>query len=138
MPPKAAPAQGQDVPAEEAPSAVSVCPDLRISTLTKRADFLKAARAKRAGQPGFLLQARYRDDETDDVHIGFTCSKKIGNAVARNRAKRRLREIARAVVPQAGQTGWDYVLVGRPDETANRDFQELLNDLRRAFSKIHP
>ncbi len=104
--------------------------------LTKRADFLAAARARRQGMPGFLLQARARDDD-GPPRIGFTCSKKIGNAVARNRAKRRLREVARHVLPALARPGWDYVLVGRPEATATRPFDTLCDDLGRALRKIH-
>ena len=105
--------------------------------LTKRADFLAAARARRQGMPGFLLQARARGDE-GPPRIGFTCSKKIGNAVARNRAKRRLREVARHVLPTLARPGWDYVLVGRPEATATRPIDALCDDLGRALRKIHP
>ncbi|RYH08976.1 ribonuclease P protein component [Tropicimonas sp. IMCC6043] len=111
-----------------------------LATLTKRADFLAAARAGRAGTPGFLLQARKRRDTEADpslVRVGFTCSKKVGNAVARNRAKRRLREIARAVLPEAGRPGWDYVLIGRAGATAERPFASLLEDLRTAVERVH-
>lgn len=90
---------------------------------------------------GFILQARRRrPDEPDGalVRVGFTCSKKVGNAVARNRAKRRLREIARLVLPLEGRPGWDYVLVGRKDETASRDFAVMQDDLVRALRKVHP
>ena len=88
--------------------------------------------------PAFLLQARKRDEgEADGVRVGYTCSKKVGNAVARNRAKRRLREIARAVIPIEGQDGWDYVLIGRKDATATRKFDDLKIDLARALRKIH-
>ena len=104
--------------------------------LTKRADFLAAARAGRQSAPAFLLQARARGDAAP-CRVGFTCSKKVGNAVARNRAKRRLREIARLVLPDAGQPGFDYVLIGRRDVTATRGFDLLLEDLRRALVKIH-
>nr|WP_241963446.1 ribonuclease P protein component [Paracoccus suum] len=105
-----------------------------------RADFLRAASARRQGTPGFLLQARQRrSDEAagSGVRVGYTCSKKIGNAVVRNRAKRRLREIARAILPRAGQPGWDYVLVGRPGATVDREFAALRTDLDTALARIH-
>ena len=120
----------------EMPLAASV----RLEVLAKRADFLRAAQARRQGTGGFLLQARLRraDEAAPDlIRVGFTCSKKLGNAVARNRAKRRLREIARAVLPAQGQAGWDYVLVGRPTATASREFALMLADMERALAQIH-
>lgn len=88
--------------------------------------------------PGFHLQARKRDDsEGQDIRVGFTCSKKVGNAVARNRAKRRLREVARLILPDHGRDGWDYVLVGRKDITATLPFEMLAADLKHALTKVH-
>lgn len=112
-----------------------------MTTLTRRADFLRAASARRQGTAGFLLQARRRDPAEpvapQAIRVGYTCSKKLGNAVARNRAKRRLRELARQVIPARGQGGWDYVLVGRPEATATRDFAAMLSDLETALSRVH-
>ena len=71
------------------------------------------------------------------MRIGFTCSKKVGNAVARNRAKRRLREVARLVLPAHGRPGWDYVLVGRATVTAAHDFMAMQADLVQALARIH-
>ena len=86
-----------------------------------------------------MVQARRRqpDEPHKGIRVGFTCSKKVGNAVARNRAKRRLREVARALLPEHGKPGWDYVLIGRPDVTATRDFTDLKSDLVNALNKIH-
>jgi ribonuclease P protein component len=108
-------------------------------TLSRRADFLRAAQARRQGTAGFLLQARLRrPDEpgAEALRVGYTCSKKLGNAVARNRAKRRLRALARLVLPQHGRPGWDYVLVGRPEATAARDFALMQTDLERALERV--
>jgi len=126
---------GTEPSATQAPPAVSVC----LQTLTKRADFLRAARARRQATAGFILQARERrdDEAASGIRAGFTCSRKVGNAVARNRAKRRLRAIARAVLPEQGKPGWDYVLIGRATETAARPFADLEGDLRYALRKIH-
>jgi len=108
-----------------------------LQTLKKRDAFLAAARAHRSPQPAFLLQARDRRDGVETIRVGYTCSKKVGNAVARNRAKRRLRALAREVLPKKGSQGWDYVLVGRKEETATRPMTALIADLERALTKVH-
>jgi ribonuclease P protein component len=135
QPPKASD-QGE-TSASDTASAVLLCAPVGIFTLTLRADFLRAASARRMGTGSFLLQARLRGDDTLGIRIGFTASKKIGNAVARNRAKRRMRAVVRAVLPELGQAGWDYVLVAKPQATIARDYTDLMADLRRALTQIH-
>lgn len=110
---------------------------LRLETLKKRSDFLRASRARRVAMPGFVVQVQPRpQSEPDVMRVGFTCSKKVGNAVARNRAKRRLREVARAVLPRHGQAGYDYVLIGRAKATATLPFDLLCTDLEKALGKL--
>ena len=119
---------------EDKPPAVS----LRVQTLRNRPDFQRATRAPRVAMPGFILQMRQRaEDEAEGIRIGYTCSKKVGNAVARNRAKRRLREIARLTLTQRGLDGMDYVLVGRKEATANLPFDQLQSDLSKALGVLH-
>lgn len=112
-------------------------PDTRHTCKARR---LSARRQSAAPTlPCILLQARKRDpsEGVNVARIGFTCSKKVGNAVTRNRAKRRLRAVARNVLPGVAHDAWDYVLVGRPDATTSRDFNAMCDDLRRALTKLH-
>ncbi len=107
-------------------------------TLKSRRDFLACARARRWAAPGLIVQGRQRrEGEADGIRVGYTCSKKVGNAVARNRAKRRLRAAAAGVVPGHGRDGWDYVLIGRTGATATRRFADLVDDLRTALDRVH-
>jgi ribonuclease P protein component len=110
-----------------------------LTTLKKRREFLAASRALRCSTPALNLQARPREaaEPDGDVRVGFTCSKKVGNAVARNRAKRRLRAAAAQVLPALGRPGWDYVLIGKADVTAARPFPLLLDDLATAVAALH-
>lgn len=118
---------------DTADAAATGAGSLPLERLLKRADFLRAARGTRVVTPGFILQIRTRPDTDGPMRAGFTCSKKVGNAVARNRAKRRLREIARLVLPHLGRRGTDYVLVGRAQVTATRPFGLMLADLQDAL-----
>ena len=103
----------------------------RLERLKKRQEFLRtAARGKRAAQPGLVLQALAVSEPS--LRLGFTVTKKIGNAVVRNRARRRLKEAARLTLPGLALSGWDLVLIGR-DATAERPFPLLIEDLRGAL-----
>lgn len=133
MTPPGTTAAGTGAGTADGTPALSVCAE----RLRKRQDFLAAARGLRAATPGFVLQGRDRGDQTQAIRVGITCSRKVGNAVARNRAKRRLREIARLTLPEEGRRGWDYVLVGRRATTADLPFESLRHDLSRALRTMH-
>lgn len=107
-----------------------------MELLTKRGDFIAAARARKQGTTGMMVQGRKRSDD-GPFRVGYTCSKKVGNAVMRNRAKRRLREVARLLLAEHGRSGWDYVLIGRAGETTTRAFELLQKDFLYALRKIH-
>lgn len=114
------------------PNAASLPPAVpRLERLKKRREFLRAAsRGKRAARPGLVLQALAVPESS--LKLGFTVTKKIGNAVIRNRARRRLKEAARLTLPGMALSGWDLVLIGR-DATAERPFPLLIEDLRAAL-----
>ncbi|MCA0872956.1 ribonuclease P protein component [Seohaeicola saemankumensis] len=133
MTPPEAPQDGTASPGDN-PPAVSV----RLHTLKKRPDFIALSRARRQATGAMIVQARRRaPGVAEGIRVGYTCSKKVGNAVLRNRAKRRLRAAARAVLPALGQDGWDYVLIGRRDQTAHCPFDRLVSDLTYAVTKLH-
>jgi ribonuclease P protein component len=106
-----------------------------LSTLTKRRDFLAANSGKRAPMPGFVLLVKARGDGDPAMRVGYTVTKKIGNAVVRNRIKRRFRALARAILPGSGVAGADHVLIGRSDGLT-RNFAQLKADLTKALAKV--
>lgn len=110
-----------------------------LGTIRRRRDFLKAGRGRKFAAPTLVLQARRRTEDPlqEGIRLGITCSRRIGGAVARNRAKRRLREAARAILPSKGAPGWDYVLIGREGTTVGQPFEALTSDLEQCLSKVH-
>ena len=102
--------------------------------LKRRAEFLRvAAKGRKVPATGLVLQALARDDG-GPARLGFTVTKKVGNAVVRNRTRRRLKEAARLLLREQTVQNVDLVLVGR-DATRKRNFLALLEDLRRALGR---
>jgi ribonuclease P protein component len=106
-----------------------------MERLLRRTDFLAAARAPSVSMPGLVMQARKRSDDAPP-RVGFTCTKKLGNAVTRNRIRRRLKEAARLTLPDVARTAFDYVLIGRKG-TETRGFEALRKDIISAAAKLH-
>lgn len=121
-------------PGGETPPAPSAFP-----TLKKRKEFLAAARARKWASGSMIVQARRRrpEEHATGVRVGFTCSKKVGGAVLRNRAKRRLRAAAADTLPRLGRDGWDYVLIGKSGSTIARPFSALISDLEFSLERLH-
>ena len=105
--------------------------DTNLDRLLRRADFVACSKGPWKARPTVVLQLRDRGD-TDRPRVGFTASKKVGNAVLRARAKRRLREAARAVLSPQARAGYDYVLVARP-ATPACEWTRLLDDIEKAL-----
>lgn len=106
-----------------------------LQTLTKRQDFILTSRGLKHCCDTMIVQTKKNDLRT--VRVGITCSKKVGNAVVRNRAKRRLRAIAHEVLPTWGRVGFDYVLIGRHSSTISSEFKNLKNDFISALEALH-
>jgi ribonuclease P protein component len=105
-----------------------------MDRLRQRADFLAAAQGPRMNSPGFVVQNRRRDDD-GPVRVGFTVTKKVGNAPERNRVRRRLRAVLRQADPGAMAAHSDYVIVARR-AALSRDFADLRNDLAGALRRL--
>lgn len=118
-----------------------------LGRLKKRPEFLRVAAGRRKWvTPGLILQALPRqgaretasagtDTPDSEVRYGITVSRKVGNSVQRNRARRRLRAAARELLPVVGRPGTDYVIIGRKT-TLSRDYAELKDDLKTAVERL--
>lgn len=105
-----------------------------MQRLRQRADFLAVADGARVNSPAFVLQGRRRDDP-GPIRVGFTVTKKNGNAPERNRIRRRLREVVRLTDKMALQPHHDYVLVGRR-AALSRDFTAMVDDLSKCLQRL--
>jgi ribonuclease P protein component len=111
-----------------------------VAHLKRRAEFLAVAASRRRWvAPGLILQAVRRPEDSElppAPRIGFTASRKIGIAVTRNRARRRLKAAAQQVLPLHGAPGFDYVAIAR-SETVTRPFAELIADFTTALDRLN-
>ena len=112
-------------------------PDARpaIERLKKRPEFLACAQAPSCAKGAVVVQARRREDGDPRVRVGFTATKRIGGAVERNRAKRRLREAARLLLPEHALPGVDYVIIARGG-VISRPWDRLLDDVKSALLRL--
>nr|WP_231733380.1 MULTISPECIES: ribonuclease P protein component [unclassified Phenylobacterium] len=108
---------------------------MTIEKLKKRSEFLACAQAPSCAKGAVVVQARPRGDETPLVRVGFTATKRIGGAVERNRAKRRMREAARALLPEFAVPGVDYVIIARGG-VLKRPWVRLLDDVKSALIRL--
>jgi ribonuclease P protein component len=106
-----------------------------LERLKKRADFLAAAKGFAIARGAVLVQARDRSDGRPAVRLGFTATRRIGGAVERNRARRRLREAARLTAPELAKSGCDYVFIARGGATS-RPWLRLLDDVKSALIRL--
>ena len=111
-----------------------------LHTLRNRREFLAVAKGNKQVRQGLVLQARSRKPDTrinvTAIRFGLTATKKIGNAVIRNRTRRRLRALAHEILSAHGQPGYDYVLIGRA-ATKHQTWEGLRTDMCSALKKVH-
>ncbi len=109
----------------------------QFSGLKKRQDFLRLRHAAKWVTPHFILQSgKHLETQVSLTRFGYTASKKVGNAVARNRAKRRMRALVRLYSPALALSGYDYVVIAR-GSLVGASFQSLEVDMQKALKNIH-
>jgi ribonuclease P protein component len=116
-------------------TAIQSADAVKIERLKKRPDFLKAAKAPALSRGAVFMQMRARLDDDPLIRVGFTATKKVGGSVERNRAKRRLREAARLLLPLHGRPMYDYVFIARGG-TRTREWGRLLDDVKTALISL--
>lgn len=136
--PRAASACQRNRISRVASPATKTCIASKLESLKLRREFVRVAAGRKAAAPGLVLQAAPQPETPTRiarVRVGFTASRKVGNSVTRNRAKRRMRAAAARVLPNQGKPGTDYVLIARAS-TADRPFSALVADLAGALRRI--
>jgi ribonuclease P protein component len=113
---------------------------MAIATLKRRSEFLRLRGGRRWSSPAFVIEIRAREGASAKIaggaaRFGFTATKKLGNAVVRNRIRRRLKEAVRIVAPGRARDGCDYVLIAR-EAAASRPFAALERDLITALGRL--
>lgn len=110
----------------------------RVPTLKKRSDFLRLRTGKRYSTKSFVLETKASEQykKTNFSRVGYTVTKKVGNAVIRNRIRRRLREVVSKTFPQKSLANHDYVIIGKYG-ALTRDFTSILKDLEQALDHVH-
>ena len=107
-----------------------------MARLKKRAEFVWVASGAKWGTKSALLQARAPKTDVGPIRIGFTATKRLGNAVIRNRAKRRLKAASDELFPSLARPGMDYVLIARPG-ALTQPYKLLLDDIKEALKRVH-
>ena len=110
---------------------------IRVERLTRRADFLRARGGRSWASPCLVLQARRTHDAgTEAARFGFTATKRLGSAVRRNRARRRLKEAVRLTAAEHARPGFDYVVIARQG-TLTHTFSDIVKELQTALRRVH-
>ncbi len=109
--------------------------EIKLGKLKQRSEFLYVKDGRYQARPGVVIQMRAQPDPCETINVGFTATKKIGNAVVRNRCKRRMRALARELLPRHGKLGHDYVFIARAS-TAKAPWPDLHKDVEKALLRL--